>query len=197
MPSFNIHLAVGKRYIEKHPTEISDMKAFNYGLIAPDLVENKRISHYSGTNDRNNLVEYLKEKVRLDYFLASETIETDYQKGVFLHLITDEIYFNQFFEKEYITQIAYDNFIKDQRYSYQVIGDDIDKKYNLDYQELQDAINKNLAQDRKEHHIKEEVRTNILPLSKVEQFIEQVSDINLEVYQENIKTKIKQKKKSQ
>ena len=39
MPSHQIHLAIAKRYIEKH--EVEDKEAFIEGSIAPDFVKPK------------------------------------------------------------------------------------------------------------------------------------------------------------
>ena len=58
MASFNIHLAVGKRYIEKTKA-IKDEKEFYKGIIEPDLVSDKAVSHYTGIKDKNNLLIYL------------------------------------------------------------------------------------------------------------------------------------------
>ena len=97
MASFNIHLAVGKRYIEKN-SNINNIEEFYKGIIDPDLAINKKVSHYSGKQNKSNILEYLANKVLLNEFLSKETIDTDYQKGIFIHLITDYLFFNNFFE---------------------------------------------------------------------------------------------------
>ena len=61
MPSFNIHLAIANRYIQKH--KIENQKEFLEGSIAPDFVENKRLSHYTIESPRNVASEHLKNKV--------------------------------------------------------------------------------------------------------------------------------------
>jgi len=39
MPGFTIHIAVAKRYIEKHKSEIKSEEEFIKGAIAPDMNE--------------------------------------------------------------------------------------------------------------------------------------------------------------
>ncbi len=94
MPSFNIHLAVAVRYSEKN--NIENKEAFFRGSIDPDLVKDKAISHYTGMRDKNYLRQYVFEKVRLNEFLKENKVETDYEKGVFLHLATDFIFYQEF-----------------------------------------------------------------------------------------------------
>lgn len=48
MPGFQIHIAIGKRYIKKH--KIENTKDFLRGTIAPDFVEDKSKSHYTRKN---------------------------------------------------------------------------------------------------------------------------------------------------
>ena len=72
MPGFNIHLAIGKRYIEKQKNKkdvIKNENSFYNGLVAPDLVNDKKISHYTTETNKNNLEKYLLGKVRLDLYL--------------------------------------------------------------------------------------------------------------------------------
>ena len=70
MPGFTIHLAVGKRYIEKHKKQIKNENDFMKGTIAPDLdkdfsqiEKNKSKSHY-GKWGQGNLI------TNIDEFLA-------------------------------------------------------------------------------------------------------------------------------
>lgn len=46
MPSFNIHLAVAKRYLDKH-NDIKNTLDFYKGSIAPDLTNDKYKTHYT------------------------------------------------------------------------------------------------------------------------------------------------------
>ena len=92
MPGFNIHLAIGKRYIEKQKNIIKNENSFYNGLVAPDLVTDKKVSHYTAETNTSNLEKYLQGKVRLDLYLKDNKVETDFEKGVFLHLLTDYLF---------------------------------------------------------------------------------------------------------
>lgn len=96
MASFDIHLAIGKSYILKNRNIINE-EEFYKGIIAPDLVINKEKSHYSGKQNKEDLLDYLANKVQLFLYLKNNNINTDYDKGIFLHLITDYLFFNDFF----------------------------------------------------------------------------------------------------
>ena len=87
MPGYVIHLAIAKEYIKKH--KIEDRIEFLKGSIAPDGNQNKVESHYSihGTSSGSNLYLYL-QKNKLD---------NDYNKGYFLHLLADFLFYNKYF----------------------------------------------------------------------------------------------------
>lgn len=87
MPGYIIHLAAATEYMRKHKNEIKNKTEFFQGVISPDLTtkENKKNTHYG-----NNSAEIFLRK-----FLTEISIETDYEKGYFLHLITDYIFYNK------------------------------------------------------------------------------------------------------
>ena len=181
MASFGIHLAIGKRYCEK--VGMTDgVKEIYRGIIAPDLVENKMVSHYSGELVKVDLVNNLPNKVLLTNFLTNENIDTDYQKGVFLHLITDYLFFNDFFDKEFIAGVSYLKFCEDLYYSYDTLDKYLVEKYSLDYSDFSDALSENIAKTMNKFQIDKEEYSNILPTDKVDEFIERVSSIDLEKY---------------
>lgn len=73
MPGYVIHLSVANRYIEKHPEEIKDHNKFIEGVISPDGVTDKSITHYGPKSS----------KVNLKLFLESNEINDDFNKGYF------------------------------------------------------------------------------------------------------------------
>lgn len=87
MPGFVIHLATAKEYMRKHSRAIKNENEFFKGVIAPDLTtkENKVVTHYGNNSAEVSLRRYLKDK----------TIESDFDKGYFLHLVTDYIFYNK------------------------------------------------------------------------------------------------------
>ena len=185
MPGFNIHLAIGKRYIEKQKNKkdvIKNENSFYNGLVAPDLVTDKKVSHYTAETNTSNLEKYLQGKVRLDLYLKENKVETDFEKGVFLHLFTDYLFFNEFFKKEYIKNITYQDFVRDLYYSYEKTNDYLNKKYNIDFSIFGDRLIKNIEKNKKEKNLKEDMKNRKLIFSEkdLDEFIEKVSSINID-----------------
>lgn len=181
MASFHIHLAIAKRYIEKNNVE--DEKSFYNGTIEPDLEEYENILHYTDKNrNKENIFQYLKGKALLPNFLTENDINNDYYRGVFLHLVTDYLFFNDFFETNYLATISYNDFVKDLYYSYNLVNQYLRDKYSIDLSDLKDKLYNNIKKDRKEKGTIESKGKNILDINKLDNFIERVSSINLEEY---------------
>lgn len=185
MPGFHIHLSIGNRYIEKH--KVQDKKQFLEGVIAPDF-EEKDKSHYTLTSTKDNLVEHLKCKVSIENFLKEHKLENDYEKGILLHLLTDKLFFTDFFPKEYLEKVGYQNFTNDLYFSYSQTNDYLENRYHIEFsEELRKRINKNIEDSKKEKKMESNKGNNILPIEKLEAFIEEVSDIDLEKYKNSSK----------
>lgn len=184
MASIHIHLAVGVSYLEKHSAEIKEQDKFMKGIIDPDFASDDKKSHYSGVQDKLSLSEYLANKIGLIAYLHDQDILDDYQKGIFLHLITDYLFFNVFFDDEYLDHISYADFAKDLYYSYMATNDYLINKYHLDLSSIFDLINAKIKEDRKEKDMNDEERLNILPFAKLDSFIEKVASIDLDAYRD-------------
>ena len=196
MPGFNIHLAIGKRYIEKQKNKkdvIKNENSFYNGLVAPDLVNDKKISHYTTETNKNNLEKYLLGKVRLDLYLKDNKVETDFEKGVFLHLLTDYLFFNEFFKKEFIKNIDYQDFVRDLYYSYEMTNEYLNKKYNIDFSIFGDRLEKNIRKNKKEKKLEDsDLKEKKLIFSEkdLDEFIEKISSINIKELENEIRRKI-------
>lgn len=185
MPSFNIHLAVAVKYSEKN--NINYKEDFYRGSIDPDLVKDKAISHYTGMRDKNHLRQYVFEKVRLNEFLKENKVETDYEKGVFLHLATDFIFYQEFLSDEYLAGVDFDGMIQDLYYSYRVTNPYLEEKYNIHSLNLDEVMNNNIKQTLTRMHVDNTQGTNLLPEAKMENFISKMSKLDIESYIEKIK----------
>ena len=185
MASFSIHLAVGKRYIEK-TSIIKDEKNFYRGVISPDLSLDKNSSHYTGSLDKTNLEKFLSQKVLLYNYLISNKIDNDYELGVFLHLVTDYIFFNYFFDKNYTSSTEYNKFNNDLYHSYDNTDDYVNKKYNIDYSDLKESIEQSISRARKNKKTSYSNGTDIIPKDKLDEFIEYTSNIDLYEYKNKI-----------
>ncbi|MBR3613630.1 MAG: zinc dependent phospholipase C family protein [Clostridia bacterium] len=185
MPSFNIHLAVAVKFSEKN--NIENKEDFYMGSIAPDLVKDKSISHYTGMRDKNHLRQYVFEKVRLNEFLKENKVETDYEKGVFLHLATDFIFYQEFLSDEYLEDIGYDEMIQDLYYSYRISNPYLEEKYNIHSLNLDDVMNNNIKQTLTRMHVDNTKGNNLLPEDKMDRFINKMAKLNIENYIQKIK----------
>lgn len=178
MPSFNIHLAIGKRYIEKH--EIKQKEEFLQGTIAPDFGEKEK-THYTKQSLGDSLIEHLENKVSIEEFLKVNKVDTDYQKGILLHLLTDKLFYTTFFSTKYLENVTYQKFCEDLYFSYDKTNPYLEEKYQFECsEELSKKIKQNIQASRKSRHLAEGAGEDILPLVKLDAFIEEVSEINLE-----------------
>ena len=103
-------------------------------------------------------------KVHLNYFLAERELEEDFDKGYFLHLVTDYIFYNKFLD--YFSR-------------------DIYQDYDILNQELQEKFHVKIP-DRIKDKVYQEGTTKILKLNEVVDFIEEVSSYRLRDIEESI-----------
>ena len=184
MAGFSIHLAIAKRHIEKNKTN-NEIDLYK-GVIDPDLVDDKNISHYTNRDEIDTLYECLKFSAGLYEFLKDNNIETDYNKGIFIHLLTDYLFFNTFLDKNYMLNAKYEDFPKDLYYSYDKSNEYIEKKYNIS------SIFDNVELKTHGEKIKNDYKpidgeyNLLIDENKIYEFIEFVSDIDLEKYKDKI-----------
>ena len=179
MPGIHIHLANAKQYLKKHP-EIKEKDDFYEGNVAPDFSEDKKKSHYTVPTSQENLIKYLKNKVHIYPFLQETVLDNDYKKGLFLHLITDKIFFTEFLDKQYLSKNTYSDYINDLYYSYEINNPKIIKHYQLPMEKWDKRIEENIEKMKKIRGIVEKKKTNILNIDKLNQFIEQMASLDLE-----------------
>lgn len=181
MPSFQIHLAIAQRYMEKHTIE--DKDAFMEGSIAPDFVRPKEKSHYTIGISTDDLIKNARNKVDLKRYLEENKVETDYEKGVFLHLLTDKIFFTEFFDENLLRHSTYQEFTENLYISYNQTNSYIEEKYHLVLkQDMIEKIREDIEKSKKEKKVILQEGKNILPLDKIDAFIERMSEVNLEEY---------------
>ena len=150
MPSFTIHLAVAKKYLELHPEE--NQEQFYNGVIDPDL-KDKTTSHFGPNSSSVDLNKYCQEV----------GLETSYNRGYFMHLLTDYLFYNKFLER--FSKEVYDDYDK--------INKTLIKKYNLQIPEkVKDKVKFT------------EGETKILNLENICKFIEAVGSLELDGYVE-------------
>lgn len=184
MASFSIHLAIGKRYIDKN--NINDKVSFKKGIIAPDLAPNKNESHYTTFLDKSKLEYYLNNRIQLYDYLINNKVANDYELGVFIHLVTDYIFFAHFFDKEYIKSVDINIFNNDLYHSYDNVDNYVKTKYNLDYTGIKESIDNAIELARKKKNTTYDKGNDIIPIDKLDEFIEYVSSIDMYKYIDKI-----------
>ena len=179
MPGYTIHIAIAKKYIEKHKNEIKNEEEFTKGVIAPDMnekldgpAEDKRATHY-GKWGKYEVTTYIDE------FLKDSKVDMnqDYWKGYFLHLLTDHYFYNydKYFKKEHQEVIKNnDRFYCD----YDCLNKSLIEKYKIQiFDNIKNFMN---MYDGEPKYLKE---------SKVIDFIEEISEMNIEDKIQEIKQK--------
>lgn len=156
MAGYVIHLAVAEEYLRKHNNDIKNYNEFISGVIAPDEVKDKSLTHYGEKSS----------KVDLKKFIQTNEIETDYQKGYFLHLVTDYLFYNKYLEY----------FSKDIYNDYDFTNKELIEKYKVTIPE----------------HIKNYIffktgETKILSIDLAQKVIEEVSEYSLKEVEQQIK----------
>ncbi len=155
MAGYVIHLAVAESYIKKHEDDIKDYNRFIEGVIFPDSVSDKSITHYGEKSSKTDL----------KAFLEDNKIDNDYNKGYFLHLITDYIFYNKLLKY----------FSKDIYNDYDILNEKLQKKFNV-----------TLPENIKDKVFYKEGKTKVLKLENIIKFIEDVSDYKLDEIKERI-----------
>ncbi|MBR1926106.1 MAG: hypothetical protein IJ837_04595 [Clostridia bacterium] len=139
MPSLTIHLAVGMEYLKNF--EILNKEMFLDGVMAPDLLGRqgkvqKRQAHFSDKcSDFATFQKACESYVNLYSYLSKKDIKNDYDRGYFLHLLTDYLFYTKFVfeqvfkkdktidENSYCPKFFYDD--------YNCVDKHIEAKYNV------------------------------------------------------------------
>ena len=143
MPCLAIHLAVAKKYLEKHSNE--NKEDFILGTIAPDInmeninnyingVSDDKNSHHFGLNDGTSktLIEYMKKKVDLHLFFRYNDINTSFLRAYFLHLICDNCFLGDYIKDKRLEELSLMDAIKIGVNDYNLITPIVISKYNLE-----------------------------------------------------------------
>lgn len=165
MPGFVIHIAIGKEYLRKN-NNIENVDEFIKGNIAPDLTEDKTKTHYGESPTFTNLKE----------FLVHNKLDNSFNKGKFLHLIADYLFYNQ-----YLKTIPRKESKEILHTDYDIINKVLIEKYHID-----------IPEDAKKYVHYKEGKTKILTLDFIIKLIDDISNSNLqevekEVIEENKK----------
>ena len=156
MAGYVIHLAIAEEYLKKHKDVKEDYDEFIKGVIYPDSVTDKSLTHYG----------IKSSKVILKDFLQDNEINNSYMRGYFLHLITDYLFYNKYLEK----------FSKDIYNDYDILNKRLIEKYNV---VLPENIQNNVFY--------KEGETKILTMELAIKIIDEISDLNLNAVEKEIR----------
>ncbi len=156
MAGYVIHLAIAEEYLRKHKDIKEDYEEFIKGVIYPDSVTDKSLTHYG----------IKSSKVILKDFLQDNEINNSYMRGYFLHLITDYLFYNKYLEK----------FSKDIYNDYDILNKRLIEKYNV---VLPENIQNNVFY--------KEGETKILTMELAIKIIDEISDLNLNAVEKEIR----------
>lgn len=149
MASYVIHLAVGEEYLRNYPNEINNHDEFAEGIIYPDSVSDKSLTHCGPKSSQVNLKKFFEER----------DIDTDFNKGYFVHLVTDYLFYNKFL-KAFSKKLIYTD-------------------YDIINKELQEEFNVKIPSNVKECVFYKNGETTILDLEETKEFIRQTAKYNL------------------
>ena len=186
MPCLAMHLAIAKEYLKKNPNE--DKEEFILGTIAPDIdmpdidkyingVNSDKNSHHFGDNyNTTDAIEYMKKKVNFDKFFVFNDLSTSFLRAYFLHLISDYLFFGEYITNKEINGKTLLE-IRDIGYAdYNRITSKLVKKYDL-------VIPEKIKWILNSHS---EGELEILKEDQVYTFIEDMSNININNFKNNI-----------
>lgn len=167
MASPAMHLAIAKRYIEKHNN--LNYKEFVKGTLYPDAEKNSIKLHYPKSSIMGEFAIGVYDKVDLYAFLADYPKLNDFELGWFLHLVTDYIFFEECFTEEYLLKNSYEEFCKDLYFAYDHLNIYLSEKYHIVKNDYKDYPS--------EYYPGKDYEKCILPKKMIDAFIKKVSSI--------------------
>ena len=142
MPCLAIHLAVAKKYLEKHHDLNHD--DFIKGTLAPDLgMDNidkyiklerndKDGRHFGLTYKARTITDYMGRKIDFKLFFKDNDINTSFLKAYFLHLLCDFYFFRDGIPSDKIKNLSLEESIRLGYNDYDLITPILINKYDLE-----------------------------------------------------------------
>ena len=148
MAGYVIHIAVAEGYLKKHREKYS--RDFILGAVMPDLAKDKSKTHYGKSPAYTNLKK----------FILSNNLDSDLNKGKFIHLITDYLFYNHYLDK----------FTKEELHN----------DYDLSNRKIIEKYNVKLLDEIKDNVFYKEGEMKILSFPLIFKVIDEISSLNLE-----------------
>lgn len=172
MACASIHLAIAKEYIKRH-SGLNKEQVFA-GTLYPDSVEDDTKTHYTLQNRGMDILSHVQGKVDLYAFLKENEPLDDFSLGWFLHLVTDYLFFQECFSKQYFNNLTYQRFCKELYHAYSCLNLYIEEKYNITKEDYEAYPS--------EYYTGIPYEECILNKKMVDDFITRVASIDIETY---------------
>ena len=155
MPGYVIHLAVAEEYLKKHKQKREEYNEFINGVIFPDSIKNKQETHYGEKSSLSNLYEFLK----------SNKLDTSFNRGYFLHLLTDYLFYNKYID---------------------IMSNDMYNDYDILNKILIEKYKVKLPETVKSSVFFKDGELVILSLELIERMIDDISDMDLDIIEKDV-----------
>lgn len=129
MASLAMHWIISDLYLAKHREDNYD--EFLSGAMAPDITGDKMATHCSYFNKNDMYVDRLHKKVDIIKFCNTHSINTSFERGYFLHILTDYIFYNSYMANIESLQNLVDA-REDVYNDYRILNGYLVKKYGID-----------------------------------------------------------------
>ena len=152
MASKTIHMAIAKKYCELHPEE--NYKDFLIGSNLPDITENKNQTHFGTIAPCSTYWEYAKNKVDLKRVVENINLENSLNRGVFMHLVCDYVFFNDgklFIDPKSLSTKKASELREVCLSDFDNLTGRIVDKYKIDLNEMPEYLRKFLGKDFSQH----------------------------------------------
>ena len=176
MPGLTIHYVVALQSAKKN--NIKNMQEYVDGSFYPDFYQ-KQQSHYTDITKTKNRIDELIYKVDLLPIPQNHNIITDHEKGLFLHLLTDYLFYHELCVKKYKKDNNFMQCLNALGQEYTRMNKALFDIYNFGNDYIKDEYMQffNIPQDNPQYFTKEELKN----------FIDHCANLNLEEEYENIK----------
>lgn len=93
MACLTIHYVIAQTYAQKHNIQnLADFITYNF---IPDF-EDKEAKHFTSPFDKKSYLDFRTNKVNLFAFTQNFTLDNDQNKGHFLHILVDHLFYHDY-----------------------------------------------------------------------------------------------------
>lgn len=133
-----MHLAIAEEYM-KH-NFIKNRTAFLDGTLEPDLLPDKISSHFGSYEKPKSIRELLKSRMSLEKYVRESEITSDFEKGYFLHMIVDDLFYEYIYSED-IEQQTPEQAKVDMYSDYDFVTHHILLKYKIEKDRIKQFLN--------------------------------------------------------